>query len=135
MGAGALARVLGNLVNTNFRTNAKNSFEKDFYKLMNNSVYGKTMENVAKRVDIRLVNNEKSARKLINKPQYKTCHVINDNLLMIEMLKTEVKLDKPIYLGFCILEHSKRLMYDFFYRILKPMYRAGAAPRGEVVQA
>ena len=109
-------------LNTKFRAEAKNEFEKDFFKLMNNSVFGKTMENLRKRVDIRLVNNEKDARKLISKANYNRRTIFSENLMAVHMNKTHIKYNKPIYLGMCILDISKAMMYDFHYNYIKPKY-------------
>ena len=108
-------------MNTKSRKEAKSDFEKDFFKLMNNSVFGKTIENVRKHRDIKLVTAEEKIIKLISEPiiiQQNT----SDNLLVIEMKKTKVKMDKPVYLGMSILDISKTLMYKFWYDYLKPKY-------------
>ena len=109
-------------LNTKLRAEAKNDFEKDFFKLMNNSVFGKTMENLRKRVDIRLVTNEKEARKLISKANYNRRTIFSENLMAVHMNKTHIKYNKPIYLGMCILDISKAMMYDFHYNYIKPKY-------------
>ena len=109
-------------LNTKLRAQAKNDFEKDFFKLMNNSVFGKTMENLRKRVDIRLVTNEKDARKLISKANYNRRTIFSENLMAIHMNRTHIKYNKPIYLGMCILDISKEIMYDFHYNYIKPKY-------------
>ena len=106
-------------LNTNLRANANNEFEKDFFKLMNNSVFGKTMENIRNRVDIRLVNSEKKAMKLAAKPNFKHCNIFDENLVAIHMKKTKLVFNKPVYLGMCILDLSKTLMYDFHYNYIK----------------
>jgi hypothetical protein len=97
-------------LNTQLRTAAKNDFEKDFFKLMNNSVFGKTMENIRNRVDIQLVTTEKKAKKLISKPNYKSRTIFSENLVAVHMGRTKLKYDKPIYLGMSILDISKNLM-------------------------
>ena len=89
---------------------------------MNNSVFGKTMENVDKRVDIKLVCNEEDATKFVVKPNYHRTTIFDENLIAIHMKKTKVKYDKPIYLGMCILDLSKTLMYDFHYNYIKSKY-------------
>ena len=106
-------------LNTNLRANANNEFEKDFFKLMNNSVFGKTMENIRNRVDIRLVNSEAKAMKLAAKPNFKHCNIFDENLVAIHMKKTKLVFNKPVYLGMCILDLSKTLMYDFHYNYIK----------------
>ena len=109
-------------LNTDLRTKGTTDFEKDFFKLMNNSVFGKTMENVRNRVDIRLVNNEKKWNKLAQKHNYKSATIFSENLVAVHMMKTSVKLNKPVYLGMSILDISKTPMYDFHYNYIKPKY-------------
>ena len=109
-------------LNTDLRTKAKNDFEKDFFKLMNNSVFGKTMGNIRNRVDIKLVNNKKRAEKLSAKPNFDHCNIFSEDLVAIHMKKTELKFDKPVYLGMCILDLSKTLMYDCHYYYIKREY-------------
>jgi hypothetical protein len=100
----------------------KNKFEEDFYKLMSNSVYGKTMENVRKRQNIKLCNSGKQVSKLIMKPTYKHRTVIDENMILVHKLNNKLKLDKPIYVGWAILELSKLEMYKFWYDIIKPYF-------------
>ena len=104
--------------NTEKRKYAKNSLEKDFFKLMNNSVFGKTMENLRKRVDIRLVTNEKLL-KLTSKPTYVSSKIFNENLVAVHKIKEILTLNRPAYVGMCILDLSKTLMYDFHYNYIK----------------
>ena len=113
-------------LNTELRKNAKNEFEKDFFKLMNNSVFGKTMENIRNRVDILLCNDKAKAIKFNTKPFFERSEIFDDNLIAIHMHKRKIKLNKPIYLGMSILELSKTLMYDFHYNYIKPMYGENA---------
>ena len=112
--------------NTNLRTQAKSEFEKDFFKLMNNSVFGKTMENIRNRVNIKLVNTEEQFKKLTAKPNYESRKIFNDNdnesLVSVHMKKTSLTMNKPVYLGMSILDLSKTLMYDFHYNYIKPKY-------------
>ena len=105
-------------MNTKLRKEAKNEFEKDFFKLMNNSVFGKTMENVRKHRDIKLVTTDEKRNKLVSEPNYHTTKHFSDNLLAIEMKKTKVKMNKPVYLGMPILDISKTLMYEFWQIML-----------------
>ena len=111
-------------MNTEFRKQAKNDFEKDFYKLMNNSVFGKTMENLRNRVDIRIVrsNERDKIRKLVASPLYARHVIFTNNLVGIDMHKSRLLLNKPVYTGMTILDKSKILMYDFFYNHLKKQY-------------
>ena len=101
---------------------AKNDFEKDFFKLMNNAVFGKTMENVRKHRDIKLVTKDTRRSKLVSEPNYHTMDCISENLAIIEMERTKVKMNKAIYLGLSILEISKILMYEFWHDYMKPKY-------------
>ena len=109
-------------MNTELRKLARNDFEKDLFKLMNNSVFGKTMENIRKHRDIKLVTMDKKRSKLVSEPNYHTINLISEDLSIIEMKKTKVKMNKPIYLGLSILEISKILMYEFWYDYMKPKY-------------
>ena len=109
-------------LNTNLRAKANNEFEKDFFKLMNNAVFGKTMENIRKRVDVRLVTSEEKVNKLVSKPNYDRRTIFSENLVAVHMKKTKVVFNKPIYLGMCILDLSKTLMYDFHYNYMKKNY-------------
>ena len=108
--------------NTEKRKNAKNDFEKDFFKLMNNSVFGKTMENIRKRVDVRLVTDEKKLLKLTSKPTYVSSKIFNENLVAVHKIKETLTLNRPAYVGMCILDLSKTLMYDFHYNYIKDKY-------------
>ena len=100
-------------MNTELRKNAKNDFEKDFFKLMNNAVFGKTMENVRKHRDIKLVKTDVKRKKLVSEPNYHTTKWFSENLLVTEMKKTVIKANKPIYLGLAILALSKIKMYEY----------------------
>ena len=108
--------------NTKLRMQSKNNFESDFFKLMNNLVFGKTIENIRNRVDVKLVTSQKQAEKYIYRPNYTGRTVFSDNLVAIHMGKTSIYMNKPIYLGMCILGISKTLMYDFYYGFIKKMY-------------
>ena len=108
-------------MNTELRKQAKNDFEKDF-KLMNNSVFGKTVENLRKQRDIKLVTTDRRRNQLVSEPNYHTAKWFSENLLVTEMKKFKVIMNKPVYLGFSILEVSKILMYEFWYDYIKPKY-------------
>ena len=109
-------------MNTELRKLAKDDFEKDLFKLMNNSVFPKTMENIRKHRDIKLVTIDKKRNKLVSEPNYHTINYISEDLSIIEMHKTRVKMNKPMYLGLSILDISKILMYEFWYDYMKPKY-------------
>ena len=109
-------------MNTKLRTEAKNDFEKDFFKLMNNSDLGKTKENVRNYRDIKLVTTNQRRNKLVSEPNYHTTKHFSENVLAIEMSTAKVILNKPIYLGQAILDISKTLMYGFWYDYIKPKY-------------
>ena len=111
-------------MNTEFRKQAKNNFETDFYKLMNNSVFGKTMENLRNRVDVKIVRdweNDK-IRKLLLSPSFDRFTIFGNDMAGIQMCKTKLVLNKPVYTGMTILENSKILMHDFYYNYLKARY-------------
>ena len=109
-------------MNTELIKLAKDDFEKDLFKLTNNAVFGKTMKNVRKHRDIKLVTTDKKRNKLVSEPNYDTMNYISEDLSIIEMNKTRVKMNKPIYLGLSILDISKILMYEFRYDYMKPKY-------------
>ena len=100
-------------MHTELRKAANNDFEKDYFKLMNNSVFGKTMENIRKHRDIKLVTTDKKRSKLVSEPNFHTINLISEDLSIIEMKKIKVKMNKAVYLGLSILEISKILMYEF----------------------
>ena len=89
---------------------------------MNNSVFGETMENIRNRVDIKLVNNKKQTEKLSAKPNFNHCNIFSEDLVAIHMKKTKLVFNKPVYLGMCIVDLSKTLMYDFHYNYIKQKY-------------
>ena len=111
-------------MNTELRKLAKNDFEKDLFKLMNNSVFGKTMENIRKHRDIKLLTTDKKRSKLVSEPNYHTINLISEDLSIIERKKTKVKMNKPIYLRLSILEISKILMYEFWHDYMKSKYNS-----------
>ena len=108
--------------NTELRTKAKNDFEKDFLRLMNNAVFGKTMENIRKHKHIKLVTNKKAYLKNVMKPNFKSGVLFGENLMGCEMGKIKVVMNKPVYLGQVILDLSKIVMYEFHYDYMKPKY-------------
>ena len=103
---------------------ATNDFEKDFFKLMINSVCGKTMEKLRKRINVRFVNNEKDFLKYTRKPTYVAHKLFNENFAAIHEVKQVLVLNKPIYVGFTVLDLSKWLMYDFHYNFIKKNFNA-----------
>ena len=106
-------------LNTALRAQADNDFKKALFKLMNNSVFGKTMENVRNRVTIELVKDEKRAAKLVNKPNFEELKIFDESLVAVKMRKTKVWMNKPVYVGMSILDLSKTLMFFFLYRYVK----------------
>ena len=113
-------------MNTKLRTEAKNDFEKDFVKLMSNAVLGKTMANMRKHRDIKLVTTDKRINQLSSKPNCHKPKYFSENLMAIEMKKAKVKMNKPIDLGMPILDISKTLVYEFWYDYIKPKYQGRA---------
>lgn len=119
--------------NTHMRNSAKNEFEKDYYKLKNNSVFGKTMENVDNRVDIKLLthwenyNRKRGAEVYVAKPNFKSVKIFTENLIAIQMSLVAITYNKPLYVGFCVLEISKTVLYDFYYNYIKKNYGGNAS--------
>ncbi|KAK3750211.1 hypothetical protein RRG08_004434 [Elysia crispata] len=111
-------------MNTELRKQATSAFEKDLYKLMNNSVFGKTMENLRKRVDVKLVraHEEDKLRRLLASPSFARANIFDDDLAAVEVHKSRLVLNRPVYVGMSILDLSKTLMYDFYYGQLKNQY-------------
>jgi hypothetical protein len=116
--------------NTELRQASESELETDFFKLMNNAIYGKTIENVLKREDINFVTERKKALKYIKKTNFKRETIFSDHLVAIHLNKLQIKYNKPIYAGFCVLEMSKWVMYDFVYNYLKPKW----GERVEIIQ-
>ena len=100
-------------MNTKLRRRAKNDFEKELFKLMNNAVFVKTMENLIKYKKIKLVTTERRRNYLISEANYHTTKLFTENLLAIEMRKTQILLNKPAYLGLLTLDLSKPVIYEF----------------------
>ena len=109
--------------NTELRQTAENDSEKNFFKSMNNSVFGKTIENIRKRQNIILVDNRKKAEKLASRPNFERATIFDKNLIAVHMKKTEVYFNKPVYVGQAILDLSKTLMFDFNYNYIKKKYK------------
>ena len=110
--------------NTDKRKNAANSFEKYFFKLMNNSCFGKTMENLRKRISVKLINNAKDYVKCISKPSFISQKIFSKNFVAIYQVKPVSILNKPIYVGFSILDLSKLLMYTFHCEYIQNKFNA-----------
>ena len=108
--------------NTDLRKKAKNAFEKDFFKLMNNSVFGKTIENIRKRQSVEIMDDRKKALKLTSKPNFDRVTIFDEHLVAVHMKKTEVYFNKPIYVGQAILDLSKTFMFDFHYNFIRKKY-------------
>ena len=110
-------------LNTELRKKAKNDLEKDLFKLMNNAIFGKSMENVSNKSNIKVINNDpEKLLKLIKEPNFEHIHKISDKQVLVQSKPIKTKFNKPIYLGACILETSKLHMYKFFYDYLKVKY-------------
>ena len=105
------------------RQNAQSEFESDLAKLQANATFGKTMENIRNRVNIRLIADPGKLRKAVSKPSYRQAQIINPDLVMVRAARQKIMLTKPIAVGFCILELSKLTMYKFYYDYLKPKYQ------------
>ena len=110
-------------MNTKLKTEAKNDFEKDLFKLMINAVFGKTMENVRNQRDIKLVTANKRRNQLASEPNYHTTKYFLENVMAIEMKKTKIKMNKSICLGMSILDINKSLGYKFQYDYIEPKYQ------------
>ena len=108
--------------NTRMRSTSSSDFEKDFYKLMNNSVFGKTQENLRNRVNVEVITNREKALKRVCKPTHKRSYTIHENLVIIQNAVTNLELNKPLYIGFSVLELSKLHMYRFHYENMIPRY-------------
>lgn len=119
-------------LNTELRKKAVTPFQQDLFKLMNNSVFGKTLEDTERRVNVKLVNQWQddanrtnrsiSAAKLISRPNFHSASIFSENLVAVQMKPERIILDKPIYIGFAVLELSKSHMYQFHYSVIKPHY-------------
>ena len=109
--------------NTKLRMQAKNAFENDFFKLMNNSVFGKTMENIRKRVNICLTKEAKEAEKLVNRENFDQVKIFDEFLIAVKMKKTSLHFDKSIFVGMSILDLSKTLMNEFFFSFAKTKWK------------
>ena len=108
--------------NTKLRTAAASDFEKDFYKLMNNAVFGKTMDNIRKHRNIKLIMNREAYLNVVMKPNFKSGVQLSSNLMGCEMGKIKVVMNKLVYLGQAILDLSKIVMYELHYNYMKPKY-------------
>ena len=109
-------------MNTDIRKKAKSDFGKYFFKLINNEAFGKTMENVRKHEDTKLATTERRKNYLVSEPNYHTTKLFKENLIAVEIKKTEIVMNKRTYLGISILELSKILRLEFWYDYVKPKY-------------
>lgn len=108
--------------NTNKRQNSNNTFDKNFFKLMNNSVFGKTMENIRDRLDLKIITNERKYEKTVALPTYNHSIYLNENMVIVRLDRVEFKYNKPVYIGVSILDISKIRMYEFHYNVMKKKY-------------
>ena len=102
-------------MNTKLRQKAKNDFQKDFFKLMNNAVFGKTIENAKQYRDIKPLTTERRRTYLVSEPSYHTTKFFKENMLAIEMKKAHILINLSVYLGSSILDLSKTVMYEFWH--------------------
>src|SRR6267154_2493228 len=110
-------------LNTQKRKAATSNFEKDFYKLLINSLFGKTMESLRKRIDVKLVSEQIQAERCIARPEFESFRIINEDITMVKSRMSKIRWNKPTYTGFCVLELSKLLMYQFHYDHILKTYR------------
>jgi hypothetical protein len=108
------------------RKRATNDFEKDFFKLMNNCIFGKSLQNVRKHINVLLVHTERRMKKLCAKPNFDAAVIFNEDLAGVHMKKVQVNLNQPLYVGFSILDLLKRVVYDFHYNYIKTKYGSKA---------
>ena len=104
-------------LNTALRAESNYNFEKDFFKFLHNSIFEKTMGNIRKRVNLQLPNEKKSL-KSVAKPNFEKVTIFNKDIVAVHMKRTKLVYNKPVYLGMCILDISKTLMYDFQYNVI-----------------
>ena len=109
--------------NTSHRAMAKSQFEKDYYKLINNSFFGKCLENLRNRVNVEVITDRNVALKRVAKPNFERSHIIREDLVIIQNKVTTLKLNKPLYVGFSVLDLSKLLMYQFHYEKMLKNYK------------
>ena len=109
-------------MNTELTQKGKNNFDKDFFRLINNAVFGKTMKNVRKHRNIKLVTIARTRNYSVSEPNYHTIKFFTEDLLAMEIRKTQTLMNKPLYLGLSILGLSKTVMYDFWFDYVKPKY-------------
>ena len=110
--------------NTEKRKNASNNFKKYFFKLMINSAFGKTMENLRKRINVELINSAEDYVKYLSRPSSVSQKIFSKNFVAVHRIKPVLTLNKPIYVGFSVLELSKSLMYEFHYKYMKNKFDA-----------
>ena len=107
-------------MNTKLRKKTQNEFEKNFFKVINNSVFGKTMENVRNHTDIKLITSEERRKQLVSEPNYHSNKNFSEHLIAIEMKKITVRMTKLLHLGMSILDITKMLVYEFWYDYINP---------------
>ena len=110
--------------NTEKKKNSRNSFERSFFKLLVNSIYGKCMENIRKRINVKLINSSKDYARYVSKPNFVSQKILSRDSVVVHQVKSVLTLDKPIYVGFSILELSKLLMNKFHYEYVKNKFDA-----------
>lgn len=118
-------------LNTRLRQKATNAFTKNLCKLKNNSIFGKTLQQNRKYENIILVNNWKTAERLISQPTFHRALIFDENLIAIHMKKTQILLNQPVYIGFCVLDYAKKEVFDFHYNFIKRELRANLCYTGK----
>lgn len=109
--------------NADLRAQSTDEFSRAFFKLMNNSVFGKTMESVRNRVDIRIVTSDKAFQKLVRQAKFKEHRIISENVVAVQMRRNSIVMNKPVYVGMVVLDLSKVHMYKFHYEVLKEHFK------------
>ena len=113
-------------MNTNLRKKVKNNFEKYIFKLMNSAVFGKTMKNVKKHRNIKIITRERPKKYLVSEQNYHTTKFFTENVLAVEMRKSQILMNKSVYLDLSKLDLSKTVMYEFWDDCVKPKYGKNA---------
>ena len=109
-------------MNTELRKIAKSDFEKDLYKLLNNSIYGKSIEDKRKHLNIEVAINKDQCIKYAKRPLFENAQILDENISLMKLKKSCVMLDKPIYIGLTVLGYAKNYMYKLYYLVFQKHY-------------